>query len=223
MSFSDIFKSSFLNNYSQAQVSEFNVLMAFVIAAVLGIYIFFFYRFRTRNVFYSKEFAISLVGVTIITAAIIVTIQQSIVVSLGMVGALSIVRFRTAIKNPMDLTFMFWAISSGIICGANLSVVALILAFVITVVILLLEFVPNNRQAKIIQISYKNDIELEKKVTEIVAMYCGKYIEKSRNSSPEQTDIILELRTKKGVELTQILSQTAGIYGCSLISYEGDR
>lgn len=99
MSFSDIFKSSFLNNYSQAQVSEFNVLMAFVIAAVLGIYIFFFYRFRTRNVFYSKEFAISLVGVTIITAAIIVTIQQSIVVSLGMVGALSIVRFRTAIKS----------------------------------------------------------------------------------------------------------------------------
>lgn len=90
-------------------------------------------------------------------------------------------------------------------------------------VILLLEFVPNSRQAKIIQISYKSDIELEKKVTEIVAMYCGKYIEKSRNSSPEQTDIILELRTKKGVELTQILSQTAGIYGCSLISYEGDR
>lgn len=83
MSFSDVFKQSFLNNYSQGEISEVAVIMAFAVAALLGMYIFFFYRYRTRNIFYSKEFAISLVAVTVITAAVIITIQQSIVVSLG--------------------------------------------------------------------------------------------------------------------------------------------
>lgn len=221
--FKDIFKSSFLNNYSQFEISEINVLMTFTVAAILGVYIFFFYKYRTRNAFYSKEFAVSLVIVTIITTAVIIAIQQSIVVSLGMVGALSIVRFRTAVKNPMDLAFMFWAISTGIICGACISVVAVILAIVISAIILVLDYVPTKSASKIISVSYKNDEALDEKVLEIIKQYCSKINEKSRNVSSSQIDVIYELRIKDGNEMTMKLSGIDGVYGCSLISYDGNR
>ena len=115
MNFSDIFKRSFLEGYASTDITAINVTIALLITSVLALYIFFAYRLVTRKTFYSKSFNISLAGVSVITAAIILTIQSSIVVSLGMVGALSIVRFRTAIKEPLDLMFLFWSISVGII------------------------------------------------------------------------------------------------------------
>ena len=118
MSFKDIFKKSFLEGFATAELTGRVILAALGIAAVLALYIFFVYRIMTRKTFYSRNFGIALVGVALITAALILTMQSSVVISLGMVGALSIVRFRTAIKDPLDLMFLFWSISVGIICAA---------------------------------------------------------------------------------------------------------
>ena len=141
MSFSDIFKKSFLEGYSTIELGTKGIIVALCFSLVLGLYIFFCYRLLTRRTFYSKNFNISLVCMSLITTAIILTIQSSVVVSLGMVGALSIVRFRTAIKEPMDLVFLYWAISVGIICGAGLSEIAIILSLVVTVAVFIAEYI----------------------------------------------------------------------------------
>ena len=142
MSFKDIFKKSFLEGFATAELTGRVILAALGIAAVLALYIFFVYRIMTRKTFYSRNFGIALVGVALITAALILTMQSSVVISLGMVGALSIVRFRTAIKDPLDLMFLFWSISVGIICGAGMAQIAVILSVGLTVGILLLEKLP---------------------------------------------------------------------------------
>ena len=142
MTFKDIFKKSFLEGYSSTEITSTTVLVALAVASALALYIFLVYRVVTRKTFYSKSFAISLAGVTLITTALIMTMQSSVVLSLGMVGALSIVRFRTAIKDPMDLMFLFWSISVGVICGAGLAQIAVILSVVLTFGILILEKIP---------------------------------------------------------------------------------
>ena len=142
MNFSDIFKQSFLDGFVGTELGFKEILMVFLITACLAAYIFLVYRVVTRRTFYSKNFNIALAMLCMITAAVILTIQFSIVISLGMVGALSIVRFRTAVKDPMDLVFLFWSIGTGIICGAGLAEIAVILALLLTAGVLLLDRLP---------------------------------------------------------------------------------
>ena len=125
MGIQDIIKKSFLSQFN-SDLSTTSVLVALVIAAAMGIYIFCVYRTVCRKAFYSKSFAISLPVIAMITACIIIAIQSNAVISLGMVGALSIVRFRTAVKEPADTAFLFWAIAAGIICGAGYITVAIL-------------------------------------------------------------------------------------------------
>ena len=123
MSFKDIFKKSFLEGFASTEITTLTVVTALGVACLLALYIFFVYRVVTRKTFYSKNFNITLAGVTVITASLILTMQSSVVLSLGMVGALSIVRFRTAIKEPLDIAFLFWSIAVGIVLGAGLVIV----------------------------------------------------------------------------------------------------
>lgn len=123
MSFKDVFKNSFMNSVNMADLSVSQIVTIFGVTLLFALYIFFIYRILTRKNFYNKSYNTALAAVALITAAVIITIQSSIVVSLGMVGALSIVRFRTAVKDPLDLVFMFWALAIGIICGVGLSVI----------------------------------------------------------------------------------------------------
>ena len=136
MSFSEIFKKSFLDGYASTDINIYTAAIAMIITSVLALYVFVVYRVLTRKTFYSKNFNISLAAVALITSGIILTIQSNIVVSLGMVGALSIVRFRTAIKDPMDLVFLFWSIAIGIICGVGLAEIAIMMSLVLTLGIL---------------------------------------------------------------------------------------
>lgn len=128
MSVQDVIKKSFLKGFQNTNLLLRDVAILMLMAAVLGIYIYFIYRIVTSNTFYSKSFNTSLILMSVITAAIIIAIQSSVIVSLGMVGALSIVRFRTAVKEPLDLIFMFWSISTGIICGAGMVGLAFVLS-----------------------------------------------------------------------------------------------
>lgn len=221
MSFKDIFKKSFLEGYAGADISTTTVVIALLIASALAVYIFLVYRIMTRKTFYSKSFNIALAGITVITAALILTMQSSVVLSLGMVGALSIVRFRTAIKDPMDLMFLFWSISVGIICGAGLAQVAVILSVVITVGILILEHFPVAKAPMILVINAQN-VDAEAKIVETVVKFDRHYRVKSRNMTTDTLDMIIELRTAQGAELLKQIMGQQGICSASLLDHEGE-
>ena len=222
MSFSDIFKKSFLQGYSTIELTTKGIIVALCFSLVLGVYIFFCYRFLTRRTFYSKNFNISLVCMSLITTAIILTIQSSVVVSLGMVGALSIVRFRTAIKEPMDLVFLYWAISVGIICGAGLSEIAIILSVVVTIAVLVLNVIPLGRAPMILVINAENDKETNKAIRQIVRKYSRFYSEKSRNISGGQLNLVMELSVQGGSDLTAELSSLRTVHSVSLLTHDGE-
>ena len=222
MSFSDIFKKSFLQGYSTIELTTKGIIVALCFSLVLGVYIFFCYRFLTRRTFYSKNFNISLVCMSLITTAIILTMQSSVVVSLGMVGALSIVRFRTAIKEPMDLVFLYWAISVGIICGAGLSEIAIILSVVVTIAVLILNVIPLGRAPMILVISAENDKETNKAIRQIVRKYSRFYSEKSRNISGGQLNLVMELSVAGGSDLTAELSSLRTVHSVSLLTHDGE-
>ena len=221
MSFKDIFKKSFLEGYSGAEITTTTVVVALAIASALALYIFLAYRVLTRKTFYSKNFNISLAGITVITAALILTMQSSVVLSLGMVGALSIVRFRTAIKDPMDLMFLFWSISVGIICGAGLAQVAIILSIVITVGILILDQFPVAKAPMILVVN-ANDLDAEDSVEQVVGKYAKNFNVKSRNMTETSLDLVLELRTAQGGELVKKVMQLEGVVSASLLSHDGE-
>lgn len=222
MSFSDVLKKSFLNGINSAEISTTTIVLSILITGIIGMYIFVVYRMVTRKAFYSKSFNISLVALAMITAAIILTIQSSVVISLGMVGALSIVRFRTAIKDPMDLVFLFWSISMGIICGAGLYEVAIIVSVFVTIAILGLELIPMVNEPLLLIINAQ-DCDVEEKVVEIVKTYAKRHLIKSRNLTQSGMDMVMELRMKdKGGELVKAIKEVKGINAVSLLMHDGE-
>ena len=221
MSFKDIFKKSFLEGFSSAEITTPTIVVALGIACVLALYIFFVYRIVTRKTFYSKSFNITLAVITVITAALILTMQSSVVLSLGMVGALSIVRFRTAVKDPMDLAFLFWSISVGIICGAGLAQVAVILSVVITVGILVLDNIPVAKAPMILVVN-SNDLDAEDAITEAVKKYVKHVTVKSRNMTDAPLDLVMELRTAEGSALVRDVKKIAGVTAVSLLAHDGE-
>lgn len=221
MSFKDIFKKSFLEGFSSTEITTVTVIVGLAIACALALYIFFVYRIMTRKTFYSKSFNISLAVITAITAALILTMQSSVVLSLGMVGALSIVRFRTAIKDPMDLAFLFWSISVGIICGAGLAQVAVILSIVVTLIILALNQMPIARAPMILVIN-GSDLLTEKLVIEQISQFDKHFRVKSRNRTATTLDLVIELRTVQGGDLVDQLMQLDGVTSASLLSHDGE-
>ena len=156
-----------------------------------------------------------------ITAALILTMQSNIALSLGMVGALSIVRFRTAIKDPMDLAFLFWAIRVGIICGAGLIQVAFIVSIIITAAIFGLDKVPAVKSSMLLVIN-ASDIDLEDRISAVISAYCRKYKVKSRSISNNSLDLIIELNVSDGQNLVKEISRMDGILTVSLVDHDGE-
>ena len=221
MSFKDIFKRSFLEGFSSAEITTPTIVVALGIACVLALYIFFVYRIVTRKTFYSKNFNITLAVITVITAALILTMQSSVVLSLGMVGALSIVRFRTAVKDPMDLAFLFWSISVGIICGAGLAQVAVILSVVITAGILVLDQMPVAKAPMILVVN-ADDLDAEDAILAAVKRYVKHVQVKSRNMTDASLDLVMELRTGEGSALVRDVKKVPGVTAVSLLAHDGE-
>lgn len=221
ISFSDVFKKSFLEGFQSSDIRTVTLLAVLSFAFVISCYIFLLYRLVTRKTFYSKTFNISLVGVALITTAIITTIQSSLVVSLGMVGALSIVRFRTAIKEPMDLMFLFWSISTGIMCGAGLAKFALALALFMTVAIFVLDKLPMTKCPLILIINASN-LDVEDDIETVIKKYVKYYSVKSRNLSSTSVDITYELRCKNGKDLLKEINELNDVSSVSLLSHDGE-
>lgn len=221
MSFKDIFKKSFLEGFASSEITTPRVVIALGIACVLALYIFFVYRVVTRKTFYSKNFNITLAVITVITAALILTMQSSVVLSLGMVGALSIVRFRTAVKDPMDLAFLFWSISVGIICGAGLAQVAVILSVIITVGILVLDAMPVAKAPMILVVN-ADDLDAEDAVVNAVKKHVKHVTVKSRNMTDASLDLVMELRTAEGSALVRDVKHVSGVTAVSLLAHDGE-
>lgn len=222
MTFNDILKSSFLEEVSIQNISLRQTVVSLALTIGIGIYIFFCYKYLTRKTFYSKNFNLSLIAISTITCAIILAIQSSFVISLGMVGALSIVRFRTAIKDPMDLAFLFWSISVGIICGANLTFLAIILSLLLTIVIMIFDRLPVSKASQILIINGVVCDEIYIRIEPILNSYTKSFNEKSRSITNEQLDVVYEIRCDKCVELTRKLSELQSVHTVSLLQHDGE-
>lgn len=221
MNYIDIFKKSFLEGYASANLTVKSILVCMLVTILISGYIFAVYRLMNRNAFYNKNFNISLPAIAIITAAIILTIQSNIVISLGMVGALSIVRFRTAIKDPMDLVFLFWAISIGIICGAGYAVIAVIASVVLTAGILFADWLPVAKAPQILLIN-SSTFENEESIMEIVSQYCSLHKVKARNLTQDHLDMAIEIRVKEEGKLVKELMKLPNIISASLVAHDGE-
>lgn len=221
MKFSDVIKKSVLQGFGSSDLSTTEMAVALCITFIIGVYIFWVYRLVSKSSLYDKNFHVSMTLISVITAGIILAMQSSIVISLGMVGALSIVRFRTAIKNPMDLLFLFWSIGTGIICGAGMYEIAVLIALMTTVGLFVLEMMPGNKTTYLLIINGKSELE-EEDVLKRVKEFSVRYKVKTRNIKKDGCDYILEVETKKEKELVSALSQHEFIDHLSLLHHEGE-
>ena len=218
--FSDIFRKSFLEGYTNIELSAKQIVIVFFFAVLIGVYIYVVYRFMTKKTFYSKSFNISLVLMSVITAAVILTVQSSVVISLGMVGALSIVRFRTAVKDPMDLAFLFWSISVGIVCGAGLVEIAIILSVVATVVIVVLDRIPVLKAPMILVVNAAADSD--EGILSEIKKNTGSFEEKSRVLTNGNLELVYELRSADTASLSKGISAVPGVSSVSVLSHDGE-
>ncbi len=221
MSFSDIFKKSFLDGFQGGNITVGRVAVTLLVTAVIGMYIFLVYYASTKKSFYQKSFNISLVLISVITAAIVLAMQSNLVISLGMVGALSIVRFRTAIKDPTDLVFLFWAISVGIICGANLYFIAIIASLAVSIGLFALTFTPVGTAASLLVISLKSGTE-EKEILDAVNGHSKVCNVRSRTVTGEDKRMIVECKPSDEDELVKKISAINGVFGVTLMEHNGD-
>ena len=221
MGFKDVFKKSFLEGFTSMDITTGKIAATLIVTALLALYIFAIYRLVTRKVFYSKNFNISLAVMSLITSAIILAMQSNLVISLGMVGALSIVRFRTAIKDPMDLAFLFWSISIGIICGAGLYEIALVTSVGVTVFILVLDMLPVGKAPMMLVVN-SSEMNGEKAVLDVVGKYARYYKVKSRNLSKGRLDLVIELKVKEESALVSEVAALEGMLSASMISHDGE-
>ncbi|MBQ7725057.1 MAG: DUF4956 domain-containing protein [Lachnospiraceae bacterium] len=222
MTFSSILSNGFLQGFAGRNIGTKEIMISLIITAVISVYIFFIYRAVTRKSFYSKNFNISLALVSLITCGIILTIQSSLVVSLGMVGALSIVRFRTAVKEPMDLGFMFWSISTGIMCGAGMTEIAIITSLMVTIMIVVLEFIPVGRSSMMLLVNMDENDEAEERLTTALKDHAGYYRLRSRNVTNGCVDIVYEIRTKDETALSKAVAQVPGVQSSTVMRHDGE-
>lgn len=220
MTFNDIFKSSFLENVSS--ISVFDMMLTIVLSFGIGLFIFLIYKKIYRGVMYSTGFGTTLIALTMITSIVILAVTSNVVLSLGMVGALSIVRFRTAIKDPLDIAFLFWAIAAGIILAAGMIPLAVIGS--ICIGLILLVFV--NRKSPthpymVVLNCMDHDAEL--KAREFLAKNVTRTMVKSKSAVKGAIEMNIEVRLKENnTDFINILSEMPGVNSAVIVSYNGD-
>jgi len=219
--FTDILKNSFLEETADFSIAAASVSL--LSALFIGLFIFFIYKKTYAGVMYSKPFNTSLVLLSVLTTFVILAVTSNVVLSLGMVGALSIVRFRTAIKEPLDLVFLFWSISVGIILGAGLYSLAFLGSVFITVILLVLTGKVDSSAPYILMLQLENE-NAELQATEIIKNRFGKIIVKSKSITDGQPELIYEVKVKNNeTSFINELSAIEGVQNATLVSYNGNQ
>jgi uncharacterized membrane protein YhiD involved in acid resistance len=220
MSFSDVFKSSFLENVTS--VSILDMAIAMVLAFAIGMFIFLVYKKTYQGVMYSSSFGVTLVALSMITTLVILAVTSNVVLSLGMVGALSIVRFRTAIKEPLDIAFLFWSIAVGIVLAAGMIPLA-VFGSVIIGIILLVFVNRKSHLAPYIVVLNCDGHEAEVKATEFIKARTERLVVKSKSAQKGNLEINLEVRLKEdNTDFVNELSDMEGGNSAVLVSYNGE-
>ena len=220
ISFSDIFKSSFLENITA--VSVLDMALTIALAFGIGIFIFFVYKKTYRGVMYSSSFGTTLIALTMITSQVILAVTSNVVLSLGMVGALSIVRFRTAIKEPLDIAFLFWAIAAGIILAAGMIPLAVIGSVVIGLILLFFVNRKPHKNPYIVVLSCK-DHAAEQAAMQYLNAQTERCVVKSKSAQSGLVELNLEVRLKDdNTDFVNELSAMPDVNSAVLVSYNGE-
>ena len=220
MTFSEIFKSSFLSNVTA--VSMFDMVLALVLAFGLGVFIYLIYKKTYAGVMYSSSFGVTLVALTMITTLVILAVTSNVVLSLGMVGALSIVRFRTAIKEPLDIAFLFWSIAGGIVLAAGMIPLAVFGSVLIGLIILFFANRKENTNPYIIVLECSGH-DSEQKALAFLKEKTNKCTVKCKTARKGSVELNLEIRLKDdNTDFVNQLSELEGVGSAVLVSYNGD-
>ncbi len=220
MTFNDIFKSGFLENVSS--ISMIDMLLTIVLSFGIGLFIFLIYKKTYRGVMYSAGFGTTLIALTMITSIVILAVTSNVVLSLGMVGALSIVRFRTAIKDPLDIAFLFWSIGAGIVLAAGMIPLAVIGS--VCIGLILLVFVnqkPHTHPYMVVLNCTDHDAEI--KAREFLTKNVTRTSVKSKSAVKGAIEMNIEVRLKEDdTDFINILSEMPGVNSAVIVSYNGD-
>ena len=220
MTFNDIFKSSFLENIKS--VSIFDMVLTIVLSFGIGLFIFLVYKKTYRGVMYSAGFGTTLIALTMITSVVILAVTSNVVLSLGMVGALSIVRFRTAIKDPLDIAFLFWSIGAGIVLAAGMIPLAIIGSVCIGLILLVFVNKKSNTHPYMVVLSCVNHA-VEVNAMDLIAKNVLRTTVKSKSASKNGIEMNIEVRLKDdNTDFINILSQMPGVNSAVIVSYNGD-
>lgn len=220
MTFNDIFKSSFLDNVTS--VSILDIVLALVLAFAIGLYIFLIYKKTYAGVMYSSSFGVTLVALTMITTLVILAVTSNVILSLGMVGALSIVRFRTAIKEPLDIAFLFWAIVAGIVLAAGLIPLAVFGSAIIGLVILVFANRKDHSNPYIVVLTC-NGHDSEETAVAFLKKHTKRCVVKSKTAKKGLVELNLEIRlADDNTDFINRLSELFGVESAVLVSYNGD-
>lgn len=220
MNFQDIFKSSFLEKVSS--ISMLDMVFALVLSFAIGLFIFYIYKKCYAGVMYSSSFGVTLIALTMITSLLILAVTSNIVLSLGMVGALSIVRFRTAIKEPSDIAFLFWSIAAGIVLAAGFVPLAIFGSLFIGLILLIFSQHKGFENPYILVIHCETK-ETEKNAQEFIAEKVHKYSLKSKSVAQGCIELNYEIRLKgTDTEFINELAELPGVSHTVMVSYNGD-
>ncbi len=220
MSFSDIFKSNFIENVTN--VSILDMAIALVLAFGLGMFIFLVYKKTYSGVMYSASFGTTLVALTMITTVVILAVTSNVVLSLGMVGALSIVRFRTAIKEPLDIAFLFWSIAVGIVLAAGMIPLTVIGSVIIGVILLVFVNRKSSRNPYIVVVRCDGH-DSEKKAKTFLEGKTERCVVKSKTAQKGSVELNMEIRLKDdNTDFINTLADMEGVSSAVLVSYNGD-
>lgn len=220
MTFNDIFKSSFLSNVNA--VSILDMVLAMALAFGVGLFIFYVYRKTYAGVMYSSSFGVTLVALTLITTLVILAVTSNVVLSLGMVGALSIVRFRTAIKEPLDIAFLFWSIAAGIVLAAGMIPLAVFGSVLIGVILLIFVNRKTHSNPYIVVVTCA-DHESEKTAVDYLKKNTVKSVVKSKTAEKGRIELNMEIRLKDdNTDFINELAELEGVGHAVLVSYNGD-
>ncbi len=220
MTFNDIFKSSFLENISSVGILD--IMIALILAFGIGLFIYLIYKKTFSGVMYSSSFGVTLIALTMITTVVILAVTSNVVLSLGMVGALSIVRFRTAIKEPLDIAFLFWAIAVGVVLASGMIHLAVIGSVVIGIILLIFVNKKSHTNPYIVVIQC-DDHQSELEAKNFLSEKVSRCVTKSKTAQKGYIELNLEIRLEDdNTDFINELSQMNGVQSAVLVSYNGD-
>lgn len=220
MSFQDIFKSSFMESVTEFSVTD--TILGMAAALIIGLFIFMIYKKTLTGIMYSGSFALTLIGLSLVTTLVIMAVTSNVVLSLGMVGALSIVRFRAAIKEPIEIVFLFWALAGGIVIGAGMIPLAVIGSAMIGVILLLFANRKIHNNPYILVVSLQDE-KAEKAALGILEKNAERYIVKSKTVNAAGIELTAELRAKNtATDFVNRICDVPGVGNATLVSYNGE-